>query len=94
MTTAVTIIAQISVILIIENQNSTSPNTLTAIRLTDTSDTRKHSSINHFQWVRSMPNVSKKVMKYVETAVISVMPSSTSAAQYVQPAKCPHPLPR
>ncbi len=41
-----------------------------------------------------MPNVSKKVMKYVETAVISVMPSSTSAAQYVQPAKCPHPLPR
>ena len=94
MTTAVAIIAQISVILIIENQNSASPNTLTAIRLIVTSAARKHSSISHFQWLRSMPKVSKNVMKYVDTAVISLMPMSTSTIQYDHPAKVPHPLPR
>ena len=94
MTTAVAIIATINVILIIENQNSTSPNTLTAIRLMPTSATRKQASISHFHALTSMPKVSKKVTKYVETAVISVMPSSTSATQYDHPANLPQPCPR
>ncbi len=86
--------ARINVILIMENQNSTSPNTLTAIRFTQTSATRKHTSISHFHWLKSMPKVSKNVTKYCDTAVISVIPSSTSAIQYVQPANLPQPRPR
>ena len=77
-----------------ENQNSASPNTFTAIRLMPVSATRKHSSISHFHEFRSMPNVPKKVTKYVLTAVISVMPVRMSTIQYVQPANLPHPRPR
>ena len=93
-TMAVTIRPTISVILIMENQNSASPNTFTAIRLIPVSATRKHSSINHFHEFRSMPNVLKNVTKYVLTAVISVMPVKMSTIQYVQPANLPHPRPR
>ena len=94
MTTAVTIIATISVILIIENQNSASPNALTAMRLMVVSAARKHNSISHFQAPSSMPKVRKKVTKYVLTAVISVMPISTRTSQYDQPANLPQPWPR
>ena len=62
-TMAVTIRPTISVILIMENQNSASPNTFTAIRLMPVSATRKHSSISHFHEFRSMPNVPKNVTK-------------------------------
>ena len=93
-TMAVTIRPTISVILIMENQNSASPNTFTAIRLMPVSSTRKHSSISHFHEFRSMPNVPKNVTKYVLTAVISVMPVRMSTIQYVQPANLPHPRPR
>ena len=84
----------ISVILIMENQNSASPNTLTAMRFTQMSATRKHSSMSHFQDFRSMPKVPKNVTKYVLTAVISVMPVRMSTIQYVQPANLPHARPR
>ena len=93
-TTAVAIRPTISVILIMENQNSASPNTFTAIRLTHVSATRKHSSISHFHALRLMSNMPKNVTKYVLTAVISVMPVRMSTIQYVQPANLPHPWPR
>ncbi len=93
-TMAVTIRPTIKVILIMENQNSASPNTFTAMRLTQVSATRKHSSISHFHPLRSMPNMLKNVTKYVLTAVISVMPVRISTIQYVQPANLPHPRPR
>ena len=77
-----------------ENQNSASPNTFTAMRLMPVSATRKHSSISHFHDLRSIPNVPKNVTKYVLTAVISVMPVRMSTIQYVQPANLPHARPR
>ena len=94
MTTAVAIRPTINVILIMENQNSASPNTFTAMRLMAVNTTRKHSSISHFQPWSSMPNMRKNVTKYVLTAVISVMPVRMSTIQYVQPANLPHARPR
>ena len=81
MTTAVTIMARIRVILIIENQNSVSPKTLTAIRLTETMAARKQTSIRPRQASRLIPKVPKKVTKYVPTAVSSDMPIRISTIQ-------------
>ncbi len=94
MITAVAIMATISVILIIENQNSASPNALTAMRLIMTSSSRNPSSMSPFHAETSYPSVRKNVTQYCPTAVISVMPMRMSTIQYDHSANLPHPSPR
>lgn len=90
----VTMSARIRKILIIENQNSVSPNSFTAIRFTLTNATRNSSSMSHCHDCRSNPSVPKNVTQYCPTAESSVMPVRISTSQYVHSANLPAPLPK